>query len=114
MLSPFDDLPIHQIAEPLRHVATSDRNFYDRYYFNCFDREGSLMLVVGMGQYPNLGVADAFAVVNDGERHRVVRASRELGTDRGDTTVGPFRVREALARPDQGSAKAFRYSTWSV
>jgi hypothetical protein len=92
VLSPFDDLPVHQIAEPVRHVGTSDRNFYDRYYFNCFDLDGSLMLVLGMGQYPNLGVADAFAVVNDRARHRVVRASRELGVDRGDTTVGPFRV----------------------
>ena len=34
MLSPLDDYPIHQIAEPIRHVGTSDRNFYDRYYFN--------------------------------------------------------------------------------
>ena len=91
-LSPLDDLPVHQIAEPVRHVGTSDRNFYDRYYFNCFDRDASLMLVVGMGQYPNLGVADAFAVVNDRSRHRVVRASRELGADRGDTAVGPFHV----------------------
>jgi hypothetical protein len=50
------------------------------------------MLVVGMGCYPNLGVVDAFAVVNDRSRHRVVRASRELGADRSDTAVGPFRV----------------------
>jgi hypothetical protein len=92
MLSPLDDLPIHQIAEPVRHVGTSDRNFYDRYYFNCHAGDDRLMLVTGMGQYPNLGVADAFAVVNDGRVHRVVRASRELGTDRGDTTVGPFRI----------------------
>jgi hypothetical protein len=91
-LSPFDDLPIHQIAEPVRHVATSDRNFYDRYYFNCFAPDAGLMLIVGMGVYPNLGVADAFAVVNDGSVHRVVRASRELGADRADTTVGPFRI----------------------
>jgi hypothetical protein len=90
-LSPLDDLPIHQIAEPVRHVATGDRNFYDRYYFNAFPEDGSLMLVTGMGQYPNLGVADAFAVVNDGRVHRVVRASRELG-DRGDLSVGPFRI----------------------
>ena len=91
-LSPLDDLPVHQIAQPVRHVATSDRNFYDRYYFNCHAGDERLMLVAGMGQYPNLGVADAFAVVNDGRVHRVVRASRELGADRGDTSVGPFRV----------------------
>ena len=45
-----------------------------------------------MGQYPNLGVADAFVVVLHGNKHRVVRASRELGTDRMDTRVGPIRV----------------------
>ncbi len=31
MLSPLDDYPIHQIAEPVRRVGTSDRNFFDRY-----------------------------------------------------------------------------------
>ena len=34
MLSNLDDFPVHQVAEPMRHAATSDRNFYDRYYFN--------------------------------------------------------------------------------
>src|ERR1035438_2123803 len=31
VLSPLDDYPVHQISEPMRHVGTSDRNFYDRY-----------------------------------------------------------------------------------
>ncbi len=92
MLGPLDDLPVHQIAEPVRHPATSDRNFYDRYYFNCHAGDGELMLITGMGQYPNLGTADAFAVINDGKVHRVVRASRELGSDRSDLSVGPFRI----------------------
>ena len=92
MLSPLDDYPIHQVAEPVRRVGTSDRNFYDRYYVNCFPTDGELFLVVGMGQYPNLGVADAFAVVLHDGVHRVVRASRALGVDRMDTTVGPFTI----------------------
>ncbi|MFC7717987.1 hypothetical protein [Nonomuraea recticatena] len=91
-LSPLDDLPIHQAPEVMRHVATSDRNFYDRYYFNCHPGSDELMLIVGMGQYPNLGVTDAFAVVRHAHVHRVVRASRELGLDRMDTGVGPFRI----------------------
>jgi len=37
-------------------------------------------------------VTDAFAAIVHQGVHRVVRASRELGTDRGDTSVGPFRV----------------------
>ncbi|WP_433175691.1 hypothetical protein [Actinoallomurus sp. CA-150999] len=91
-LSPLDDYPVHQVPDVMRHVATSDRNFYDRYYFNCHSRSDELMLIVGLGQYPNLGVTDAFALVRRGPLHRVVRASRELGADRMDTSVGPFRV----------------------
>jgi hypothetical protein len=87
----MDDLPLHQVAETIRHVGTSDRNFYDRYYFMLHSCSDDIFMVMGLGQYPNLGVQDAFAVVRRGTQHRVVRASRELG-DRADTTVGPFRV----------------------
>ncbi|WP_182348169.1 hypothetical protein [Tomitella gaofuii] len=95
-LSPSDDYPIHQVPEVLRHVGTSDRNFYDRYYFNCAPTLGSgaepMLLIIGMGQYPNLGVADAFAVLRRGDDHLVARASKALGADRMDTSVGPFRI----------------------
>ena len=91
MVSAADDYPIHQIAEFIRHVGTGDRNFYDRYYFNLHACSDELMMVMGMGQYPNLATQDAFVVVRRGDKHRVVRASRELG-DRMDTSVGPFRV----------------------
>src|SRR5258708_31085036 len=91
-LSPLDDYPVHQAAEVMRHPVTADRNFYDRYYFNCHPCTEDLFLIVGFGQYPNLGVVDAFAVALRHSQHRVVRASRELGTDRMDTTCGPFTV----------------------
>jgi hypothetical protein len=90
-LSSYDDYPVHQMAETVRHVGTSDRNFYDRYYFNCHSNDGEAFLIFGLGQYPNLGVQDAFACVVHGSTHRVVRASRELG-DRMDLSVGPIRV----------------------
>jgi len=70
-LSPLDDYPVHQIPEVMRHVGTSDRNFYDRYYFNAFPLTGDTMLIVGLGQYPNLGVTDAFALLRRGSAHRV-------------------------------------------
>lgn len=91
MISRWDDYPVHQTHEPVRFVATSDRNFYDRYYFNLHASSGELFAVMGMGQYPNLAVQDAFACVQRGPDYRVVRASRELG-DRMDTSVGPFRI----------------------
>ena len=45
-LSPLDDYPVHQAAQVIRHPATSDRNFYDRYYFNCHPRSDQLMLII--------------------------------------------------------------------
>jgi len=91
VLSSWDDYPVHQVAETIRHVGTSDRNFYDRYYFNLHGSTDELFMVMGMGQYPNLGTQDAFACVRRGDKHRVVRASKRLD-DRMDTSVGPFRV----------------------
>jgi hypothetical protein len=92
MLSPLDDFPFHQISEPMRHVGTSDRGFYDRYYFNCFPINGDSMMIMGLGQYPNLGVTDAFALQVHGSSYRVLRSSRELGLDRRDTAIGPLSV----------------------
>ena len=66
MLSSWDDYPVHQIPEPIRYVGTSDRNFYDRYYFNMHGSSDELFLVFGLGQYPNLGVQDAFAGLRAG------------------------------------------------
>ncbi len=92
MLSRMDDYPLHQVADTIRNVGTSDRNFYDRYYFNLHASSDELFMVMGMGQYPTLGVQDAFAVVRQGDKHHVVRASRELGDDRMDTSVGSLRI----------------------
>jgi hypothetical protein len=90
-LSSVDDFPFHQNADVISHVGTSDRNFYDRYYFNLHASNGDLFMVMGMGEYPNLGVKDAFAVARRGNGHHVVRASSPLG-DRADTKVGPIGV----------------------
>jgi hypothetical protein len=90
-LSPLDDYPIHQIAEPIRHVQTSDRNFYDRYYFCVHNSSKDFFMVFGSGQYPNLATQDAFVAVRIGGQQKVLRSSRELG-ERGDLSCGPFRI----------------------
>ena len=92
--SPLDELPIHQTPLSMQHVGTSDRNFYDRWYFNAHDRTGEVFLITGMGVYPNLGIVDAYAVVRRGDRQHVVRFSDALG-DRFSTAgcgVGPYRI----------------------
>lgn len=91
-ISPMDEYLAHQTPETFDQVFTSDRNFYDRYYFNMHASSDELFLVTGMGQYPNLGVTDAFVSISHGDTLYVVRASRELGSDRLDTRVGPFSI----------------------
>src|SRR3954470_4510871 len=91
-LSRFDEYLTHQTSETFDHVATSDRNFYDRYYFNMHASSDELFVITGLGQYPNLGVTDAFITVSIGQEQHTVRSSRELGCGRLDTSVGPLSV----------------------
>jgi len=93
MLTPLDDYLVHQTPDTVDRVFTSDRNFYDRYYFNAHTLDGSAFVVVAMGVYPNVGVMDAFATVMlDDKKQHIVRASRELSSDRMATKVGPIGV----------------------
>ncbi len=92
MLTPADDYLIHQTPYTIDTVFTTDRNFYDRYFFNGYRRDGEVYFALAMGLYPNLGVFDAaFATAHNG-KERFVRASRALGTDRMDSSAGPIRV----------------------
>ena len=91
-LSPMDEFLAHQTCETFDHVFTSDRNFYDRYYFNMHPLGDELFFIFGIGQYPNLGTTDAFISISHGDDIHVVRASRELGSNRMDTRVGPMAV----------------------
>lgn len=90
-LTSWDDFPVHQAPEFIAHTGTSDRNFYDRYYFNLHAKSDEWFAIFGFGQYPNLGVVDAFIDVRRGEEQHVVRASKPL-TDRSDLSVGPLRI----------------------
>lgn len=90
--SPLDEYPLHQAPLSLRYMDTSDRNAYDRCYFNAHDRTGEIFLITGLGVYPNLGVIDAYATVARGERLVTVRASDALGDNRGVQQVGPYRI----------------------
>ena len=53
----------------MAHPATSDRNFYDRYFFNGYLPEGEVFFGAAMGLYPNRRVIDAaFSVVHNGRQ----------------------------------------------
>jgi len=91
MLTKADDYPIHQRPEPVAFAGT-DRNFYDRYFFNGYARDGSLFFAAALGVYPHLNVMDAAFSLLRGGRQRSVLASRLLGHERLDTRVAPIAV----------------------
>ena len=91
MLTKGDDFPIHQTPEPIAYSG-SDRNFYDRYFFNGYSPDGSEFVAVAFGVYPALNVADAHvSIIRDGVQ-RCLHASRILGMERMDIVVGPVRI----------------------
>jgi hypothetical protein len=90
-LSGLDEFLVHNAPYPVRVMWTPDAQAYERVWFTCQDRVGELLVVIGLAFYPNLGTAEAFAIVNLRGRHTTVRAHRTLPTDRMDMAVGPFR-----------------------
>ena len=90
-MSGVDEFMIHNHPHPVRVMWTSDPRAYERMWFTSQDRTGDLLVVTGMGIYPNLGTAEAFAIVNVRGRHTTVRAHRKLGLNRMDMAVGPLR-----------------------
>lgn len=91
MLTKADDYPIHQTPEPIAYSGT-DRNFYDRYFFNGYQPDGTEFFAIAFGVYPHLNVADAhFSVIRDGIEH-CLHASRVLHMERMDLTCGPIQI----------------------
>ncbi|MBO6668912.1 hypothetical protein [Parvibaculum sp.] len=91
MLTKADDFPIHQTPEPIAFSGT-DRNFYDRYFFNGYTRSGDVFFAAALGVYPHLNIMDgAFSVIVDGVQHNL-HVSRFLNSERLDTQVGPLSI----------------------
>lgn len=96
MLTKADDYPIHQDSVPVAY-ATTDRNFYDRYFFNGYPQDaaevgGDGHFGVAFGVYPGLNIMDAsISVIVDGVQ-RNLHASKIMHMERLDTGVGPIRV----------------------
>lgn len=92
MITSFDDYCIHQTALPIAEPSQSDRNFYDRYWFNGFDDGGNYLFEIGFGLYPNRRVMDGHFSVAIGNKQYAFHASRRAPKDRRDTSVGPLSI----------------------
>ena len=91
VLSRGDDYPIHQTSEPVAFSGT-DRNFYDRYFFNGYAPDGGGFFGLALGVYPHLDVADAhFSFIRDGKQYSL-HASTELNMERMALRVGPIAI----------------------
>jgi hypothetical protein len=93
VLNRLDDYPIHQTPEPVAHPASSDRNVYDRTWFNGYSADGSAYFGLGIAIYPHRRVLDcAISVTEVGGRQHAFFASRLAPLERTETEVGPFRL----------------------
>ena len=93
MLNKFDDYPIHQTPEPLAQPASSERNQYDRTWFNGYSADGDYYFGIGMAIYPHRGILDcAFSVVERGGRQHCFYGSRRAPPERSEMQVGPFKI----------------------
>lgn len=88
----LDEYPVHQSPLSMGRVASTDRNFYDRNYFNAHDRTGEVYLISGFGVYPNLSVTDAFVTVRHGDSQVAVRFSDALEERSMESKVGGYRL----------------------
>jgi hypothetical protein len=92
VIGPLDEYPIHQTPLPIGLVDSSDRNFYDRCYFNAHDRTGNIFVITGAGYYPNLGTKDAFVLVRRGDIQTAVHLGDAIDSDRLNQHVGGYRI----------------------
>jgi hypothetical protein len=110
MLTKADDFPIHQTPDVIA-FSGSDRNFYDRYFFNGYGPDGEDFFALSFGVYPVANVADAHFGVIRGDVEHCLHASRMLDMERLDLVVGPItievieplkRLRLVIDAPAQG------------
>jgi hypothetical protein len=111
-LAAVDDHMIHQTPDPVRVAWTTDPRFYERHWNVFHDDAGEVLIATGGSFYPNLDVAEAYAIVNLRGIHTSVRAYRPLGADRMNLHVGPIRptIVEGLRRWRQELTK----NDWGV
>lgn len=96
MLTKFDDYLIHQTPMPISSVGTTDTNAYDRYFFEGFTSDASLVFGAAFGFYPNREVVDgAFSVSIEGVQYSIF-SSGSAPIERSESAVGPISV-EILA-----------------
>lgn len=93
MLVPQDDLIGHQQPTSFAHTATSDPAWMERLWYTCHPvPRGDVMLMVGLGYYPNRNTMDGFVSLFVEGRQYNFQASRRLGRNPLEIRIGPLRI----------------------
>lgn len=117
MLSPYDELPVHQTAQPVSVVVDTSTGFDDGYYFGAFSAEEQTFCFQGLRISPNTDLVGGYVGLQRGGRQRTVRFSRTWRDDCA-TSVGPYQIsiiapyrhiRLELAPNDSGLACALNW-----
>jgi hypothetical protein len=104
MYSDLDEQPTHQIVAPHSKVMVENPAWTDRYYFSTFNNDGSLILEMGIGAFPNIGIVEGFACASvrhgDFRTQYNVRPTRPLEDKLLPLEAGPlsFKVVEPQRR----------------
>ena len=89
-ITTFDDYPIHQAIAPIAIPSTTDRNFYDRYWFNGLDPNSGYIFEIGIGIYPNRHIMDAHFSISYNGKQFSYHASQRLNPNRTPIKIGPM------------------------
>ena len=89
-LSAADEQFTHQVPLPHVMVGNSDPSWRERYWVSVQDTHGSTVLTLGIGQYPNQDVMEAFVALSHNGVQTNLRLSRTLLDAPHDLTVGPL------------------------
>lgn len=94
-LAAGDEHLLHQTPWPMRHAASSDVRFFDRYWLQAVDPGGAVGLIAGIGFYKNTGSCDGFVAIQAGDEQHNVRFARPLDGELDQMCVGDLTVRVA-------------------
>ena len=93
MITGLDEYPIHQLPQPMADVGSSDRNFYDRWYFNAHDRTGDIFADLRRRLLPEpRAPRTPSSSIRRGDEQTAVHLSDAMDHDRLNPHIGSFRI----------------------
>jgi len=92
MIGPADEYFCHQIVAPATQVASADRNWQDRFYFNFNDPAQELSGILAMGFFPNLNLFQGILNLAAGDKLICKNYFRPINNDRLRVWAGSLQV----------------------